>query len=124
MTDFDKFNTLAVETLRLNNGNIKRAAPNLAYQLTENAKRPLLIALVADFLERLPSAPFAQPQPQPQSQPQPRPQPQPQPQPHAAHAQSATSPAPQPVGRRREGKHRRTAIVGVPTARAKAGAVA
>jgi hypothetical protein len=122
MSDLDKLNNLATEALHLANGNIKKAAPKLAYELTENAKRPLLIALVSDYLERLPSAPFAQPQPVTQAQPQPQPQPQAKPQPHAGRAQPTATP-PQPIGRRREGKHRRVAVIGTPSPQAKAGAV-
>jgi hypothetical protein len=99
MTDFELLNTLATETLRLANGNIKRAAPKFAYALTENANRPLLIVLVADFLTRLPSSATTQ-----------------------SRAQAAAPP--KPIGRRRQGKHRRTAAIGTPSVRAKAGAVA
>jgi hypothetical protein len=103
MTDLDKLNTAAAEVLRLNDGNIKKAAPKLAHALIENARRPLLIALVADYLTRLPNAPVEHPD-----------------------AKTKTQPAapPKPVGRRRQGKHRRTAAIGTPTPHARAGAVA
>jgi hypothetical protein len=99
MTDFEKLNALATEALRLASGNVKKAAPKLAHELTENAKRPLLIALVADHLTRLPNSLTTQPR-----------------------AKAAAPP--KPVGRRRQGKHRRTAAIGTPSSRAKAGAVA
>jgi hypothetical protein len=101
MTDLEKLNTAATEVLRLNDGNIKKAAPKLAHALIENARRPLLIALVADFLTRLPNAPTVQPPPKPQP---------------------ATPP--KPVGRRRQGPHRRIAAIATPSPHAKAGAVA
>jgi len=121
MTDIEKLTALAVEALRLAGGIIKKAAPKLAYELTENAKRPLLIALVTDFLSRLPSEPTVQTQPAmpPQAPPPPPPPPQ-----ARARVTKTASPSSQPKGRRRQGKHRRTAAVGTPSSRAKAGAVA
>jgi hypothetical protein len=99
MTDLEKFNILAIEALRLANGNIKKVAAKFAHELTDNANRQLLIALVADYLGRLPSSVTVQPR-----------------------AKAAVPP--KPVGRRRQGKHRRTAAIGTPSSRAKAGAVA
>ena len=93
-TDLAKLRVLAEEALRLNANNVKKAAPEFAHQLTENTKLSLLIALVADYLARL------------------------------VNVQLKSSSPSNPKGRRRQGKHRRTAAVGTPSPRAKAGAVA
>lgn len=93
MTDLEKLVALAADTMRT--VDIKRAAPKFARVLMENANRPLLIALVADFLARLPDV--------------------------AAPEQSTSEPTELqkgPIARQREGKHRRPTKVPGPLARA------
>lgn len=96
-SDANKLRTVAIEALRLNDGNIKKAAPKLARKLLENASRPLLIALCANYLSALPKSEDA-PAPKPTAR-----------KPVKAHS------------RRREGAHRRT---GLPTSKQRAGAIA
>jgi hypothetical protein len=96
-TDLEKLRAAADEALRLNDGNVSKAAPKLARTLMENSKRPLLVALCADYLAQLPST---------SSVPKRR-------------------KALKPAGRRRVGKHRRGAVViGTPSADEKAGMIA
>src|SRR5262245_5623197 len=90
-TTADKLRAAAQAVLQVHNGNVTQAAPAFRQELLENAKRPLLIALVADYLALLPAAP-----------------------PEVDEA-TFVPPAPEEVGkkktpssRRREGKHRRT----------------
>jgi hypothetical protein len=97
-TDSDKLHAAAVEALGLNNNDVKKTAPVFARTLIENAKRPLLVALVADYLSRLGTAPTTQPAPR-------------------------RVPPPKPIGRRRKGKHRRN-LIGMPTMADKRGSVA
>jgi len=103
-TTTDKLRTAAIEILKSTDGNVTKAAPKFASMLMENAKRPLLIALAADYLDRLPlktetpetaEAPTLSPKP---------------------------SKSPKPIGRRREGPHRRVKL-GTPSAAQKAGTV-
>lgn len=95
MTDLEKLAALAADAMRA--ADIKRAAPRLARALMENSNRPLLIALVADFLTR---------------------------QPEVAKMPTTTTESTElqiekgPIGRRREGKHRRPTKVPGPLARA------
>ena len=91
----DKLAHLAGEVFADANFDVKKAAPKLARMLTENANRPLLIALVANFLTQLKLAPKPQPQPTERKL----------------------------IGRRREGRHRRKPTR-VPGALAKAGEIA
>jgi hypothetical protein len=72
--------TIGEETLRSNGGDVKKAAAMLARSLVESSKRPLLIAFIIDYLERLPGA------------------------------SKARHKALKPIGRRREGRHRRRMI--------------
>lgn len=51
-----KLRTAAQAVLQVHKGNVTQAAPAFAQELLENAKRPLLVALVADYLARLPVA--------------------------------------------------------------------
>jgi hypothetical protein len=100
-TTAEKLRTAAVEILKSTDGDITKAASLLARALMDNARRPLLIALAADYLSRL--SPTAE----------------------------APAPAPaaplkkkrEPISRRREGPHRRIKL-GTPTAAQKAGTVA
>lgn len=121
-TDLARLRTTAEDALRLNDNDVKRAAPKLARALIDNANRPLLIALVADYLTRLPPpAAVVEAAPQPTT---------------AATASTPRAPTPPPaaqlgggkgpVGRRREGPKRRGSkvITGMPTAAQRAGAVA
>ena len=68
-SDLAKLRTAAEDALRLNDGNVTKAAPKLARTLIENAKRPLLVALVADYLARLPAVPKTPPQRKPPPKP-------------------------------------------------------
>lgn len=102
-TTAEKLKTAATEILKMNDGNITKAATKLASALLENQRRPLLIALAADYLERISMA-------------------------EDAPAAEATAPPKskgkrEPVSRRREGPHRRIKL-GTPTAAQKAGTVA
>jgi hypothetical protein len=97
-SDLDKLRDAAIEALRASNNSVNKAAPTLARALMDNAKRPLLIALVADYLSRL-SSPSSETK-----------------LPRIAH--------PKPAARRREGKHRRSSLLRTPTDAQKAGAIA
>jgi hypothetical protein len=100
-TTSDKLKTAAVEILKLNDGNVTKAAAKLASALMENQRRPLLIALAADYLERISKT-------------------------VEASAEEAAAPLKkkrEPSSRRREGPHRRIKL-GTPTAAQKAGTVA
>lgn len=101
-TTAEKLRTAALEILKLNDGNITKAAAKLAHALIENQRRPLLIALAADYLVRLSSTDVA---------------------PEEATAPTKTKPKREPTSRRREGPHRRIKL-GTPTAAQKAGTVA
>jgi len=93
-SDLNKLRTAAEEALRLNDNDVKKAAPKLARVLMENSKRPLLIALVADYLSRLPPSEAAADDEAPKRK---------------------TKPKAQPHSRRRQGKHRRTKALGTPS---------
>jgi hypothetical protein len=98
MTDLEKLAALAADAMRT--VDIKRAAPKLARTLMENANRPLLIALVADFLTRQPDVAKLPITTTESTELQ------------TQHAEKG------PIGRRREGKHRRPTKVPGPLARA------
>jgi cytochrome c2 len=53
MNDLAKLRAAAEEAMQSNDGSVKRAAAKLALALLENSSRPLLVALVADYLARL-----------------------------------------------------------------------
>lgn len=98
-TTAEKLRTIAAEIMKSTDGSITKAASLLARALMDNARRPLLIALAADYLSRLPTD-------------------------GAGAAEKATAPLKkkrEPPSRRREGPHRR---IGTPTAAQKAGTVA
>lgn len=97
----EKLKSAALEILKSNDGNVTKASTMLARALTENSRRPLLIALAADYLERLPKTATEE---TPAETPK-------------------TKPARQPIGRRREGPHRRIKKLGTPTAAQKAGSI-
>lgn len=98
----EKLKATATEILQSTDGDVTKAAPKLARSLMENTRRPLLVALATDYLERLPSVKTETPE---TATPSPKP-----------------SKQPKPIGRRREGPHRRIKL-GTPTAAQKAGAV-
>jgi len=50
----DHLRAAAQEALQANDNDVKKTAPKLARALMTNARRPLLIALVSDYLSRLP----------------------------------------------------------------------
>jgi len=50
----DHLRAAAQEALRANDNDVKKTAPKLARALMTNARRPLLIALISDYLSRLP----------------------------------------------------------------------
>ena len=96
----EKLKAAATEILQSVDGNVTKAASMLARALMENAQRPLLIALTADYLGRLPPATDAE----------------------AETPTAKPTKQPKPVGRRREGPHRRIKL-GTPSAAQKAGAI-
>jgi len=101
-TTSEKLKTAALEILKLNDGNVTKAAAKLASALLENQRRPLLIALAADYLSRLSPTDAA---------------------PEEATAPAKTKSKREPPSRRREGPHRRIRL-GTPTAAQKAGTIA
>lgn len=96
----EKLKSAAAEILKSTDGNVTKAAALFAKALTENSRRPLLIALAADYLERLPKTETDAPTETPKTK-QPR----------------------QPHSRRREGPHRTPKKLGTPTAAQKAGVI-
>jgi hypothetical protein len=161
VNDFMKLYTLAIEIMRSNAGNAKKAAPKLLSILLENAKRPLLIAMTEEYLGHLPAEATAAVKPDadapvvskprsdvPASAPSPpvstapasatpkvdspkspvvvaplAPTLPPQPAAPRPPVGPPKPPAP-PAGRRREGKHRRVAVLKTPSAAARAGEIA
>jgi hypothetical protein len=105
-TDLTKLNADADELLRLNGNDINRAAAKLALTLVENAKRPLLVALIADWLAHRPASMLSAGAP-----------------PKISLRQGKET-ARAPIGRRREGPHRRHKAIAVAKISTKAGAIA